>query len=195
MKQYWSQIETNTRSALGNLRNLFRKKPTSLEHDLFAVTTTGQNTKRISGNPRMEPNKMVNTFSIDIEKISGQGEDSEPLLHHDDQSLLIGVFDGLGGAGSAVYESDGAKHTGAYYASRISRSVVLDVFRSAAHKRPGESVGTFLDPDFIKRLQSEISRELRIQADNLEQTPSKLRSTLIPCVSIISETLPTPKLL
>lgn len=68
-------------------------------------------------------------FTIDIEQIQGKGEDGTPLLlKFEDNTTIIGVADGMGGAGGTVYDIDDAKHSGAYLASHIVTSIVEKYF-------------------------------------------------------------------
>jgi serine/threonine protein phosphatase PrpC len=61
---------------------------------------------------------------------AGAGEDARPIWTFPQSANgLIGVFDGLGGAGGeTVRFSDGSEHTGAWLASRRARNIVLDVY-------------------------------------------------------------------
>jgi hypothetical protein len=56
--------------------------------------------------------------------VPGQGEDSDPLVRDGRELGLVGVFDGMGGAGGTVYETPDGPRTGAYLASRVARDVV-----------------------------------------------------------------------
>ncbi|MGY5130893.1 serine/threonine protein phosphatase [Streptomyces nigrescens] len=64
-------------------------------------------------------------LSVWTERRPGQGEDADPLLlhHHPTRCGVLGVFDGLGGAGSSIawHETDGTARTGAWVASRMAR--------------------------------------------------------------------------
>lgn len=63
-------------------------------------------------------------FTIDIEKITGKGDDAPPILKcFKDNSCLISIADGMGGAGGTIYEIDNSKHSGAYLASRAVNSI------------------------------------------------------------------------
>lgn len=64
---------------------------------------------------------IVFNISFKCDKREGLGEDSTPLILSDTEKGLyaIGVFDGLGGSGSTMCDSDEGKHTMAYIASRI----------------------------------------------------------------------------
>src|SRR4029453_376871 len=61
---------------------------------------------------------------FNLGKIAGKGEDSDPILRQGPELGLVGVFDGMGGAGGTVYETPDGPRTGAYLASRIARDVV-----------------------------------------------------------------------
>jgi serine/threonine protein phosphatase PrpC len=64
------------------------------------------------------------SFGFNLAKIPGHGEDSDPIVRDGPDLGLIGVFDGMGGAGGTVYETPEGPRTGAYLASRIAREVV-----------------------------------------------------------------------
>jgi serine/threonine protein phosphatase PrpC len=66
------------------------------------------------------------TFSLSFNrgKLPDQGEDSDPILREGRDLALLGVFDGMGGAGGTVYETPEGPRTGAYLASRVARDVV-----------------------------------------------------------------------
>lgn len=70
-------------------------------------------------------------FIVDNPQIKDKGEDAPPLLlKFDDNSYLIAVADGMGGAGGTVYEIDDKRHSGAYLASRAINSIAENYFRS-----------------------------------------------------------------
>jgi hypothetical protein len=105
------------------------------------------------------------------EKKTGLGEDSDPILHISDLMTVIGVFDGMGGAGSAECKSDfGDAHTKAYVGSRIVRDAVEKFFKGISE----------VDENFSLRLQKAIQERYKAE---LAKYPSSskggLRSTLI----------------
>lgn len=60
-----------------------------------------------------------------VEKREGHGEDSCPLVLNRDTFAAIGVFDGMGGSGASICESDyGSGYTKAYVASRIVKEAI-----------------------------------------------------------------------
>lgn len=66
-------------------------------------------------------------FSIYLEKIEKKGEDAQPLISIDNSNILLGVFDGLGGAGSIQkyrIDEDQEYKSGAYVASRVTHKMV-----------------------------------------------------------------------
>jgi hypothetical protein len=63
------------------------------------------------------------SFGFNLQKVPGQGEDSDPIVRDGRELGLVGVFDGMGGAGGTVYETPDGPRTGAYLASRVVRDV------------------------------------------------------------------------
>ena len=114
------------------------------------------------------------SFAFNLGKIPDQGEDSDPILRDGPDLGLIGVFDGMGGAGGTVYETPDGRRTGAYLASRVARDVVerrmLDL----------------LEPDWnlngkaaANELQRSVQQALKDRLGELNVAPSGLRSRLI----------------
>jgi serine/threonine protein phosphatase PrpC len=64
------------------------------------------------------------SFRFCTAKVAGEGEDADPILRVGPDLGLLGVFDGMGGAGGRVYDTPDGPHTGAYIASRFARNVV-----------------------------------------------------------------------
>ena len=64
------------------------------------------------------------SFGFNLGKIPDHGEDSDPILRDGPDLGLLAVFDGMGGAGGTVYETEDGPRSGAYLASRIARDVV-----------------------------------------------------------------------
>jgi serine/threonine protein phosphatase PrpC len=64
------------------------------------------------------------SFKFCTAKVAGEGEDADPILRVGPDLGLLGVFDGMGGAGGRVYDTPDGRHTGAYTASRFARNVV-----------------------------------------------------------------------
>jgi hypothetical protein len=64
------------------------------------------------------------SFRFCTAKVAGEGEDADPILRVGPDLGLLGVFDGMGGAGGRVYDTPDGRHTGAYIASRFARNVV-----------------------------------------------------------------------
>ena len=114
------------------------------------------------------------SFGFNLAKIPGQGEDSDPILRDGPDLGLIGVFDGMGGAGGTVYETPDGKRSGAYLASRIARDVVA------------RRMLDLLEPDW--NLEGEVAAEdlrrsvreaLEERFAELKAPPSQLRSRLL----------------
>jgi serine/threonine protein phosphatase PrpC len=114
------------------------------------------------------------SFGFNLGKIAGQGEDSDPILRDGPDLGLIGVFDGMGGAGGTVYETPDGPRTGAYLASRIARDVVE------------QRMLDLLEPDWnlngdaaAEDLRSSVQQALEERLAELKAPPSRLRSKLL----------------
>ncbi len=114
------------------------------------------------------------SFAFNLGKIPDQGEDSDPILRDGPDLGLLGVFDGMGGAGGTVYETPDGRRTGAYLASRIARDVVE------------QRMLDLLEPDWhlngraaARNLQQSVQQALEQRLQELNPAPSSLRSRLI----------------
>ena len=114
------------------------------------------------------------SFGFNLAKIPGQGEDSDPILRDGPDLGLIGVFDGMGGAGGTVYETPDGKRSGAYLASRIARDVVA------------RRMLDLLEPDWnlegeaaAADLRRSVREALEERLAELKAPPSQLRSRLL----------------
>jgi hypothetical protein len=114
------------------------------------------------------------SFAFNLAKVPGQGEDSDPIRRQGRELGLVGVFDGMGGAGGTVYETADGPRSGAYLASRVARDVVerrmLDL----------------LDPEWnldgpatARDLQRSVKQALADRLSELNAPPSGLRSRLL----------------
>jgi serine/threonine protein phosphatase PrpC len=114
------------------------------------------------------------SYAFNLAKIPNQGEDSDPILRDGPDLGLIGVFDGMGGAGGTVYETPDGPRTGAYLASRVARDVVerrmLDL----------------LEPDWnlngeaaAEDIRCSVKKALEDRLTELKAPPSRLRSKLL----------------
>lgn len=72
------------------------------------------------------------SFCFMSEKKADNGEDSDPLLLIKDSFAVVGVFDGMGGAGSAMHVMGGDEKTGAYFASRKVKQATESFFAQLA---------------------------------------------------------------
>jgi serine/threonine protein phosphatase PrpC len=114
------------------------------------------------------------TFGFNLEKIAGQGEDSDPIVRDGRELGLVAVFDGMGGAGGTVYETSDGPRTGAYLASRLTRDVVE------------QRMMALLDPEWnldgaaaATDLQRSVQAALRARVVELNAPASGLRSRLL----------------
>lgn len=111
------------------------------------------------------------------EKKEGRGEDSDPILYSNNDSIFLGVFDGMGGAGSTECASDfshnGIDMTMAYIGSRIIR----DAIEKSIHQNPK----VLLEPNLINILVEIIKERYSIEKEKYphQSRSSSLRSSLI----------------
>ena len=114
------------------------------------------------------------SFAFNLAKIADHGEDSDPIVRDGPDLGLVGVFDGMGGAGGTVYETPDGPRTGAYLASRIARDVVEDRMLD------------MLEPDWnlngraaAEDLRRSVRQALEDRLAELKAPPSRLRSKLL----------------
>lgn len=107
------------------------------------------------------------------EQTEGCGEDAPPLLIANDKANVVGVFDGMGGAGASVCDSKyGTGHTKAYVASRIVKDTV-----SSYMDEKFNSDNPSINENEIKELI--VQRLMSEQNDYPATFSSKLRSKLV----------------
>jgi serine/threonine protein phosphatase PrpC len=114
------------------------------------------------------------SFGFNLAKVPDQGEDADPIVRDGPDLGLIGVFDGMGGAGGTVYDTPEGPRSGAYLASRIARDVV--------ERRMLE----LLEPDWnlngkstAEELRRSVQQVLSARLAELKAPPSGLRSRLL----------------
>lgn len=70
---------------------------------------------------------------FNMAKITGHGEDADPLLQADGEGrAVLGVFDGLGGSGSVRCGGADGIQSGAYYGARVARDTAAAALRTLA---------------------------------------------------------------
>lgn len=118
-------------------------------------------------------------FTIWTENRPDKGEDAIPslLTNHPSNKGMLAVYDGLGGAGSKVYEHEdenGQKqqHSGAYLASRLAKKVTEKYFNESVL---GAEPMAFSVEQLKNQLLATFAENIKI----LDTNPSKLRSKLI----------------
>ena len=138
------------------------------------VTAARRSTAWASPTSEASPAGPTLSFGFNLEKVPGQGEDSDPIVRHGRELGLVGVFDGMGGAGGTVYETPEGRRTGAYLASRVARDVVE------------ERMLALLDPEWnldgpaaARDLTRGVKRALADKLAGLNAPTSGLRSRLL----------------
>jgi serine/threonine protein phosphatase PrpC len=107
-------------------------------------------------------------------KVAGEGEDADPILRVGPDLGLVGVFDGMGGAGGATYDTPDGRHTGAYLASRLARDTVEG--RMLELIKPEWDLD---GPATAKHLHDALTSALGERLAELKAPPSALRSKLV----------------
>jgi serine/threonine protein phosphatase PrpC len=125
---------------------------------------------------------MIQFVSFYTEKKPRCGEDATPIAERlKNGECLLGVFDGLGGAGGRPFiklDSEDEKVTGAYLASRFIRDNVLNYFKSNQINSSG-----FLKsiPRGVQKLQEQLATALKNYLSDLERKnpPLQIRSSML----------------
>lgn len=112
------------------------------------------------------------SFCFMSEKKVDKGEDSDPLLLTNDSFAVVGVFDGMGGAGSAMHILGTQEKTGAYFASRrVEQATELFFSGFIDNSKPGS-----INPDSVA---DELKQVIKAELSSLkEECPPKIKSGL-----------------
>lgn len=105
------------------------------------------------------------------EKKKQNGEDSEPLVFLGENISAVGVFDGMGGAGSALHMYNGAEKTGAYIGSRSARDAAESFFKKL-NEKPKTDIVNY---DVVNGLKEAVKRVFNSLKKNY---PPKVKSGL-----------------
>jgi len=139
-----------------------------------------------------EPTGTV-SFGFNLQKIPEHGEDSDPILLVSENAAVVGVFDGMGGAGGTVYQTPDGPFSGAYLASRIARDVVESSLRQVLNgpalngpalngpvlDAPAQDAPVLNAPMMADEMQRAIKIALQAGLVELRVPPSRLRSRLL----------------
>ena len=119
---------------------------------------------------------VVIRLEFNLPKIEDKGEDANPVMIWQAPRGVLAVFDGMGGAGSTVYQRRGKSYSGAYIASRVAAAEVGRCFS------PSFPLPTFpLADSDVGELRQLLSDALKREAAQLEVDvePSRIKSKLI----------------
>ncbi len=171
IKLSYRSIEDNLFSLKNRVRDiscLLIKNKEIVTNEDYSISEKGINTDFIE----FENNEFG--ISFNKHKITGKGEDSDPiLLIMKNQKSLIGVFDGLGGSGSTKYEIDGFKYTGAFLSSRIVAKTVKGFFeRFSKTNEPFSN-------KIVLSLKNEIQKGLNEAYGKLSIPNTRIKSKMI----------------
>lgn len=128
---------------------------------------------------------------VNVPKQIDEGEDADPLIYSSEGKDwgVIGVFDGMGGAGGRKYTHLERQevHTGAYWASRYVKEIVEELLRT----KPGDmEPEAYLDSTLHPAIREGLARSSR-NFGEVSRTMSKmtkiLPTTMALCLYQISE--------
>jgi serine/threonine protein phosphatase PrpC len=114
------------------------------------------------------------SFKFCAAKVAGEGEDADPILRVGPDLGLLGVFDGMGGAGGRVYDTPDGRRTGAYIASRFARNVVERLMMELI--KPEWNLD---GPATAAELQRVLASSLTARLAELKAPETSLRSRLV----------------
>jgi serine/threonine protein phosphatase PrpC len=119
------------------------------------------------------------------EKVSGHGEDSEPIaMEVGSSAWAVGVLDGLGGAGATPVKTGSGAFSSAYIASRIAREAVCAVLNElgsawATQPLTGQANGWSYGDWLRDRLTERIHADLRRCLDEIGSVGGRVRGASI----------------
>lgn len=118
---------------------------------------------------------MTNGFLIWGEKIAGKGEDCLPIkiISNDFNRGILCVCDGMGGAGSTIYDYNNTKQSGAVIAANACKSIIE---QSAVEFLNGTTFDCEL---YIEQVENDLKNKLMTLVDQYESKPSRIKSSLI----------------
>lgn len=113
--------------------------------------------------------------SFNVPKKPGKGEDSDPICDVSGDRCwgILGVFDGMGGAGGRHYKHKDTQeeHTSAYWASRIVQKTVIDMMN---HRLIGTNPIEYFETNIRKFITNALDREIENFPVANIKAPSKL---------------------
>jgi serine/threonine protein phosphatase PrpC len=115
-----------------------------------------------------------NGFTIWSEKIPEKGEDAFPTSLNDNtnQKFVFSVYDGMGGAGSAIYTYEERPLSGAYIAANETKKYF--------EKQVNEYLNDKLQiEEIISSIENGLFKHLQSVANSVDKNPSRLKSNLI----------------
>lgn len=149
-------------------------------------TTKSTPVRRVSADNQKSAIDTSNVFNawINHGHIEGAGEDSDPfiLVAKNKSCAVLGAFDGMGGAGSAVRTlPDGTTHTDAYLASRFVKDTVVKYLGQGGHF--GNPIDEIELAEYIKSNLDSYKEKLGIVAPKLKSSMSKILPTTMAMLS------------
>ncbi|MBF6446602.1 hypothetical protein IU429_02870 [Nocardia elegans] len=110
-------------------------------------------------------------LSFNAPKKIDHGEDADPVALTVQNEVWLAVFDGMGGAGAATYQTEAGRLTGAYIAARLAATSFESWARDVAAETPAGLRASSLADHFRTTFTAEMS--------TLGNQTSKIRSKLL----------------
>ena len=129
---------------------------------------------------------MVN---VEVGKIfisrEGIDEDAEPICYqHRKSHVVLGVFDGLGGAGGILYDGGHGRRTQAWYASRKAREIV-NYHKNNFYKLSAKSLADDLHRGFDYSFKDTPHNQSKLKGSLLSKSDQGFPTTIaIACVDL-----------
>jgi serine/threonine protein phosphatase PrpC len=133
------------------------------------------NTDIVLNNPNRISNADQLCFTFNVPKEVDNGEDADPVLLLCNNRCFISVCDGMGGAGSSIYNCEGRNRTGAYLSSRIVNQSAKSFFQNIIEDDSFE-INLNSNGDLKKRFINDLQNEL---LKHKKDSESKLKSKLL----------------
>ena len=113
-----------------------------------------------------------------IEKIVGRGEDAKPLARDEVGFRIVGVFDGLGGAGSGQVDTgNNVLRSEAAIAAELAKTVSWYFFSNL----PNDPIDYPIE-SIANKLKISLQAGFRDKSKSLNRVPTKLKSSMFKCL-------------
>ena len=139
-----------------------------MDNEVVVENIKNKDEDDVLGSVDNKENFGIKSLIINVPRKEGKGEDADPISFFTENLYVIGVFDGMGGAGATEYTNKNGTHTGAYIASREVKKICEEFIK--------QNIDSEFNIDVLKQL---IQKGLDKARDVWDIKPSGLRSSMI----------------